>query len=53
MTALLEYFDLLRDTWEAQLGANLLYAQQIERSFSTYLTHFIVLCVNPEKYRRL
>ena len=43
MTALLEYLDLLCDAWEAKL----LHA---ERSFLTYLTHFIVLCVYPEKY---
>ena len=43
MTTLLEYLDLLCDAWEAKL----LHA---ERSFLTYLTHFIVLCVYPEKY---
>ena len=41
MTALLEYLDLLCDAWEAKL----LHAKQKERSFLTYLTHFIVLCV--------
>ena len=46
MTALLEYLDLLCDAWEAKL----LHAKQNERSFLTYLTHFIVLCVYPEKY---
>ena len=49
MTALLEYLDLLCDAWEA----NLLHAKQKERSFLTYLTHFIVLCVYPEKYTPL
>ena len=41
MTALLEYLDLLCDAWEAKL----LHAKQKERSFLTYLMHFIVLCV--------
>ena len=49
MTALLEYLDLLCDAWEAKL----LHAKQKERSFLTYLTHFIVLCVYPEKYTSL
>ena len=49
MTALLEYLDLLCDVWEAKL----LHAKQKERSFLTYLTHFIVLCVYPEKYTPL
>ena len=48
MTALLEYLDLLCDAWEAKL----LHAKQKERSFLTYLTHFIVLCVYPEEYTR-
>ena len=41
MTALLEYLDILSDAWEAKL----LHAKQKERSFLTYLMHFIVLCV--------
>ena len=49
MTALLEYLDLLCDAWEAKL----LHAKQKERSFFTYLMHFIVLCVYPEKYTSL
>ena len=49
MTALLEYLDLLCDDWEAKL----LHAKQEERSFFTYLTHLIVLCVYPEKYTPL
>ena len=49
MTALLEYLDLLCDAWEAKL----LHANQKERSFLTYLTHLIVLCVYPEKYTPL
>ena len=49
MTALLEYLDLLCDAWEAKL----LHAKQKEQSFLTYLTHFIVLCVYPEKYTPL
>ena len=53
MTALLEYLDLLRDAWEAKLGAKLLHAKQIERSLLIYLTHLIVLCVYPEKYMPL
>ena len=50
MTALL---DLLRDAWEAKLGAKLLHAKQIERSLLTYLTCLIVLCGYPEKYTPL
>ena len=49
MTALLEYLDLLRDAWETKL----LHAKQIERSFLTYLTHLIVLCVYHENYTPL
>ena len=50
MTALLEYLDLLcGDAWEAKL----LHLNQKERSFLTYLTHDIVLCVYPEKYTPL
>ena len=49
MTALLEYLDLLCDAWEAKL----LHAKQKERSFLTYLTNFIVLCVYAEKYMPL
>ena len=49
MTALLEYLDLLCDAWEAKL----LHAKRKEQSFLTYLTHFIVLCVYPEKYTPL
>ena len=50
MTALLEYLDLLRDAWEAKLGAKLLHAKQIERSLLTYLTRLIVLYVYPGNY---
>ena len=49
MTALLEYLDLSCDAWEAKL----LHAKQKERLFLTYLTHFIALCVYPEKYTPL
>jgi len=42
MTVLLEYFDILRDAWEAKL----LHAKR----FLTYHMHLIVLCVFPEKY---
>ena len=49
MTALLEYLNLLCDAWETKL----LLANQKERSFLTYLTHDIALCVYPEKYTPL
>ena len=53
MTALLEYLDLLHNAWEANLGAKLLHAKQIERSLLTYLTHLFVVCVYSEKYTPL
>ena len=39
MTALLGYFDILCDAWEAKL----LHAKPKERSFLTYLMHLTVL----------
>ena len=53
MTALLEYLNLLRDAWEAELGVKLLHAKQIKRSLLTYLTRLIILCVYTEKYTPL